>query len=492
MSRKAVIYARFSCSKQREASIEDQLRVCREWCERERYEVVAEYCDYAMSGRSDQRPEFQRMISNAGESDIVLVYMMDRFSRSEYDAPAYKHELRKRGVELVSAMEALPDGPERILIEKIYEGLAAVESIKTSVRVKRGMEGNAMKCRTNGVRVYGYRTGADGCYEIDPDEARVVREAFTRRLHGETVNAIARDLAQRGVTTRHGKPCGHTMVYGMLRNEKYTGKYSWGGFECEGGMPAIIDEVTFWRVQGMRAKKQRATEDWGTYALSGKCVCGGCGRNLAGMSGTGRHGVKYEYYGCKRCGMKSVRRDWLESSIAKGIRDLVSDRDEALRIGRMVADCGDDEFEAERKAAQASLRQAEAALQNIMSAIEQGIVLPGTQERVEQLKSQRERAQRDLAMYDDAKVDPELFADFLQCGSLLDDATMLDVFVYQVLVGEDDVLVTLNYDTESKEPVRLTLERVLPSCNWWTMPTNRRTAFAVLNGTVVLRLKRAA
>ena len=91
--KRAVIYARFSCSKQREASIDDQLRVCREWCDREGYEVVREYSDYAMSGRSDDRPQFQEMIANAGESDIVLVYMMDRFSRSEYDAPIYKKEL---------------------------------------------------------------------------------------------------------------------------------------------------------------------------------------------------------------------------------------------------------------------------------------------------------------------------------------------------------------------------------------------------------------
>ena len=93
MPKTAVIYARFSCSKQREASIEDQLRVCREWCAREGYGVVAEYCDHAFSGRSDNRPMFQEMIANAGESDIVLVYMMDRFSRSEYDAPIYKKEL---------------------------------------------------------------------------------------------------------------------------------------------------------------------------------------------------------------------------------------------------------------------------------------------------------------------------------------------------------------------------------------------------------------
>ena len=142
-----------------------------------------------MSGRSDNRPQFQEMIANAGESDIVLVYMMDRFSRSEYDAPIYKKELAKHGVEVVSAMEALPDGPEKILIEKIYEGLAAVESAKTSIRVKRGMGGNALKCLTNGVRIYGYRTAEDGRFEIDPDAAKKnVAWAYKMRLRGTSVD----------------------------------------------------------------------------------------------------------------------------------------------------------------------------------------------------------------------------------------------------------------------------------------------------------------
>ena len=81
----AVVYARFSCSKQREASIEDQLRVCTRWCADNGYAIVGTYIDRAYSGRTDERPEFQRMIANAGESEIVLVYMMDRFSRDIYD-----------------------------------------------------------------------------------------------------------------------------------------------------------------------------------------------------------------------------------------------------------------------------------------------------------------------------------------------------------------------------------------------------------------------
>lgn len=198
MPKRAVIYARFSCNRQREASIDDQLRVCREWCAREGYEVAAEYCDRAVSGRTDDRPEFQRMIANAGESDIALVYMMDRFSRGEYDAPIYKRELAAHGVKLVSALEAIPDSPEGIIYEKLLEGLAACESRKTAIRTKRGMEGNALKCKTNGVRIFGYRRNEDDEYEVDEAQAAWVREAFALRLERMSMNAIAREFARRG------------------------------------------------------------------------------------------------------------------------------------------------------------------------------------------------------------------------------------------------------------------------------------------------------
>lgn len=200
MSR-AAIYARFSCSKQREASIEDQLRVCHEWCDAHGYEVVAEYADHAISGRTDERPEFQRMIANAGEAEVCLVYMMDRFSRDVYDAPIYKKKLRDKGCKVVSATEAMPDGPEALLIEKLYEGLAAIESAHTSERVKRGMTGNALKCMGNGVRVFGYSI-VNGVYRENPAEAQIVREIFARHNAGENSNSIARDLARRGISSR--------------------------------------------------------------------------------------------------------------------------------------------------------------------------------------------------------------------------------------------------------------------------------------------------
>lgn len=490
----AVIYARFSCSKQREASIEDQLRVCREWCGREGYEVVHEYCDYALSGRSDDRPQFQQMVANAGESDIVLVYMMDRFSRDEYDAPVYKRELRKHGVELYSAMEAMPDGPERILIEKIYEGLAAVESAKTAIRVKRGMTGNALKCKTNGVRIFGYRKSADDTFEVDEDQAPLVREAFRRKIEGEPVNSIMADYQQRGVLSSTGRPCGYMMVLNMLKDERYTGVYIWGDVRIEGGMPAIIDKGTYMRAQKVKAKKQRRAEQWGTFALANKVVCASCGHNMPGVSGRSRSGAKYEYYSCRKCkGTKPVRRDWLEGEIASRIRELVSERETALRIAGVVADSQDDQATREaRKQALGAKQSAETGLANILAAIEQGIIAPGVKERIAQLEEQKARAERDLESLEERVIDMEQLADFLMCGSALNDNDLLDAFVYQVLVSNEDVIATLNYDEKENEPARIEVERVRTSCDWCAIGKESRTLLAVFGNSLMVRFDRAA
>ena len=462
----AVIYARFSCSKQREASIQDQLRVCREWCDREGYEVVNEYCDFAMSGRTDDRPRFQDMIARAGESDIVLVYMMDRFSRSEYDAPIYKKELARHGVEVVSAMEALPDGPEKILIEKIYEGLAAVESAKTAIRVKRGMTGNAMKCLHNGVRVYGYGVGEDGRYVVDEDEAAYVREAYERRAGGETYHSIARDFSARGVVTATGRPCTPNMVEKILKSRKYLGEYSWGGVVVPGGMPAIIDELAWERTRHVKARKDRSGEMWGKFALTGRAVCGACGHLLGGSSGRGKGNVKYEYYRCAHGDVRPVRRDWVESEIVAGVRSLLSGGDAEELAARAVASADGGMLAERRRAARASLQGAQTGIDNILTAIERGIFSDGVQERLMQLENRKRAAERELASLAEREVDSSDLAAFLKSQEGMSDEAVLDAFVYQVIVTDEFVFVTLNYDAKNNEPARFDIERVRTVNGW--------------------------
>ena len=121
---KAVVYARYSSDNQREESIEGQIRDCRAYAEYNGIEIVGEYIDRAFSAKTDDRPDFQRMIADSAKKlfDVVLVWKLDRFARNRYDSAFYRYTLRKNGVRLISVKENISDGPEGIILESMIEG----------------------------------------------------------------------------------------------------------------------------------------------------------------------------------------------------------------------------------------------------------------------------------------------------------------------------------------------------------------------------------
>ena len=145
----AVIYARYSSENQREESIDGQLRECKAFAERNDIQIIGTYIDRALSAKTDNRPEFQRMVKeSAGRAfEMVLVWKLDRFARNRYDSAHYKTVLRKNGVRVVSATEAISEGAEGILLEAMLEGMAEYYSAELSEKVSRGMTENALKCK---------------------------------------------------------------------------------------------------------------------------------------------------------------------------------------------------------------------------------------------------------------------------------------------------------------------------------------------------------
>lgn len=121
---RAAFYGRYSSHAQKDTSIEQQLRECREWARRNDVQIVAEYADRALTGTTDKREQFQKMIRDSakGKWQIVLCYKVDRFARNRYDSATYKARLKKNGVRVVYAKESIPDGPEGILLESVLEG----------------------------------------------------------------------------------------------------------------------------------------------------------------------------------------------------------------------------------------------------------------------------------------------------------------------------------------------------------------------------------
>jgi len=121
-----VIYARFSSHSQTEQSIEGQLKVCREYAAANGHIVVGEYIDRAQTGKTDNRADFQRMLSDSEKHtfEAVLVYQLDRFARNRYDSAINKARLKKNGVRVISAKENITDDASGILVEGVLESMA--------------------------------------------------------------------------------------------------------------------------------------------------------------------------------------------------------------------------------------------------------------------------------------------------------------------------------------------------------------------------------
>ena len=123
-----VLYLRYSSDRQNEQSIEGQMRVCKQYCEANGYNITDMYIDRATSAFHDteKRLEFQRMIKDSDKHlwNAVIVYKLDRFARNRYDSATYKAKLKKNGVRVVSATENISDNPEGVILESVLEGMA--------------------------------------------------------------------------------------------------------------------------------------------------------------------------------------------------------------------------------------------------------------------------------------------------------------------------------------------------------------------------------
>ena len=462
----AVIYARFSCDKQREASIDDQVRVCTEYAQRSGYEVDRVYSDYAISGRTDERPQFQQMVRDAGSYDAVIVYMMDRFSRDAFDASIYKKELSLHGVRVLSAMENIPDSPEGVIYEKLLEGMAACESIKNSQRTRNAMRGQALKCLYNGVHVYGYGVDPEtGRYVVDEREAAVVREVFERYARREPLTSMVRDLNLRGVRSTTGKPVSYGFLRNMVNCEKYRGVYIWADVRFEGGMPAIVSDELWEAARRSVPVKRRKQEVWDDFPLVGMLECARCGHDMVGYSCRNHQNKKYAYYGCQRkahCDRKHVAKEALERAVASAVRCALSSDGQLHRIAMLVAKRVEERRESDERlrAAERDLSETRKAQRNILASIEQGIIPPGAKERIAELSRAEEDAMRriDALTADTNEFDVAAFEEWLKgVAERGSDELVVGAFASRVVLYDGYGIVVMKFQVRAqKEPVEST------------------------------------
>ena len=469
----AVIYARYSSDSQREASIEGQLRDCKDYAEKNGITVVGTYIDRAYSAKTDDRPDFQRMIKDSGKKifDVVLVWKLDRFARNRFDAVNYKYQLEKNGVHLVSAMEPISQGPEGIMVESMLIGMAEYYSAELALKVARGERENALQCKYNGgVVPLGFTIGKeDRLYHIDPETAPIVQEIFSRYADGEPAEKIAASLNERGLRTRTGKPFVKNSFFQIFRNRRYIGEYRYKDIVTPGGIPAIVDQDLFDRVQQRfeqnRIAHGRPAKEDVSYLLTTKLFCGKCGTLMGGESGTSHMGNTYYYYKCgnaKRhgkahCDLKAIRKEPLERFVVDtAIKVIFSDE----IIERLI----DLVMEAQQKentrlpVLKDQLRDTEKRLANLLEAIEQGILTPTTKQRLDELEARKEAL--NTSILEEELKKPVLTREWIRfwlekfrkgdVGSTEHQRQIIDTFVNSVYVFDDRVVLNFNFTDDSK------------------------------------------
>ena len=472
----AVIYARYSSSGQREESIEGQLRECHEYAKKNGMTVIGEYIDKALTGRTDKRPDFQRMLrdSEKGVFRVVICWKMDRFARNRYDSAMYKYRLKKNGMRLAYAKESIPEGPEGIILEAVMEGYAEYYSENLSQNVKRGLYDSALELTTLGQKVLGLRKSPDDHWEIDPATAPLVRRIFEEYAAGERAKDIYSRLNSEGYKTSTGGQFNKNSIRRIVQNEKYIGVYEYRNIRVENAIPAIVDKDLFERCQMMLKQHKRApaAQRDTFFLLTTKLFCGRCGEPMTGDGGTSRNGQVYNYYICNghrahKCSKERVRQDWIEALVTNELIKLINSdsfiEEVADKCVEYQAREQDNSFLHTLEARQ---KENEKARNNMLAAIEAGIITPSTKSRLTELEAENARLAKAIAkeLIKDPNLDKEEIVYFLKNlrnGNTNDDmylAFLVDTFLNAVYLYDDDRLVlVLNYTGEQS---RITLKLV--------------------------------
>ena len=472
---KAVIYARFSSHNQREESIDGQIRECKEFAKKNQIEIVRTYIDRAMSAKTDNRPDFQRMIrdSAARQWDAVIVYELDRFARNRYDSANYKAKLKHNGVKVMSAKENITDDPTGIILESMLEGMAEYYSAELAQKINRGMEQNVLEAKwTGGNLPLGYRISADKHFEVDPLSAQAVKSIFADYAAGKSIKKIVDELNQQGLRTTRGNIFGPNSLDRILRNQKYIGVYKYHGITSPSGIPAIVSKELFYEVQTMLKKnkaapaRKKANTD---YLLTGKIFCGECKSNMIGECGRSRNGETHYYYKCanhkraRGCKLPAIKKDWIESEIVKQtVNEVLTDQ--------MIDYISENAVKMQRKENELNIlselekqvSEKKKAIENLVKAIESGACSPAISERITALEEEKAGIESEIAIEKIQK--PEISADqvryylenFRQGDIHNPDycQRIIDIFVRAVYVYADRYCITYRYSgkSESKEP----------------------------------------
>ncbi|MCM5673395.1 cassette chromosome recombinase CcrB [Staphylococcus hominis] len=358
------LYARVSAEIQKNGySIQGQLNQLKDYCQFQGYEVVNEYTDRGISGKTTQRPELQRMLKDAndGKLDCIMVYKTNRLARNTSDLLNIVEELYKINVEFFSLTEKIEIASSTgKLMLQILASFAEFERNVIVENVFNGQRQRAIEGYYQGNLPLGYDKVPDSKKElmINQHEANIVKYIFESYAKGHGYRKIANALNHKGYVTKKGKPFSISSITYIISNPFYIGKIQFAKYRhwsdkrrkglneepiiADGKHAPIIDKALWDKVQFKRqeSRKKPQVHGKGTNLLTGivKCPSPKCGAAMAASNTTNtlKDGTKkrIRYYSCsnfrnkgsKVCSANSVRADVLEKYVMDQILEIIKSK----------------------------------------------------------------------------------------------------------------------------------------------------------------------
>ncbi|MCG1027623.1 recombinase family protein [Virgibacillus halodenitrificans] len=367
--KRAAIYARVSTIEQAEEgySIDEQINVLREFCDREGYTIHKEYIDRGISGKNIKgRPAIQQLLHDANQKcfDIVIVWKMNRLSRTSVDLLTMVDTFQKKGISFRSFTERYEtESPSGRLQFQMMAAIAEFERANIAENVKMGMIARAKEGSWNGGQVLGYdvvsvpsdnRKGKSSKLIVNEQEAVIVRKIFKLYVQGNGYKSIANQLNKEGYKTKKNKAfsingiktiLGNPIYAGFIRynvrrdwNEKRRNNINPNPIITKGQHEPIISE-TLWE-QAKTIMKSRTGKPnrihSGEFPLTGilRCPMCGAGMVLGRTTNRKKDGSKrvLEYYVCGAwknkgtavCHSNGIRTEYADEYVLQKLAGLAS------------------------------------------------------------------------------------------------------------------------------------------------------------------------
>ena len=484
----AFILARYSTDQQNPDSIEVQVRKCTEWCNTNALPILGIFADMAVSGMKDTRPQYEMMMMQLRQerADTVVIYDQSRMFRKMTAWFAFRDELTKMGVSVVSVTQPMIGkdlrDPTNFLAEgsmALFNQIWALQTRQKVMEKMRYMANNGQ--HTGGKPALGYVV-KDGRLVIHEEEAKTVRRIFREYASGMSYRDIIGGLNRDGLKTKRGNAFGSNSLHDMLHNEKYIGTIVYGAspyredgtrnthskdgtnvIRIEDALPAIVDKETFYKVQErmVQNKRQQGGREpqKREYPLKGKVFCGEC---KAAMTISTSQRV-YDYYKCtakKRkhdCDNTPISVDVLESTVLEYVRGLLANSqavDAVIRIMReQASQIQSGAVERLRRLVDED-REVSRLLDNAVEAVLSGLNSPTIKKRINELEARKNGIDQEMkALRREVDATTATEADIrrlfeLYANQRLRDSSALLDLVARVEVSKDSITIWTMLDTD--------------------------------------------